>query len=101
MLGMSDLIDRQNLLNNLRRFAPEHFNALVNDLILKEPSAQQWIPCSERLPEYGESVLCYFGTDEDFGVNHIIDEEDGEWFDDGVTAWMPLPEPPYKENSDG
>lgn len=60
-----------------------------------------WIPCSERLPEYGESVLCYFGTDEDFGVNHIIDEEDGEWFDDGVTAWMPLPEPPYKENIDG
>lgn len=37
---MRDLIDRQSLLRNLRRFAPEHFNALVNDLILKEPSAQ-------------------------------------------------------------
>ena len=60
----------------------------------------KWIPCSERLPEYGESVLCYFGEDEDFGVNHIIDDEDGEWFIDGATAWMPLPEPWRGEKDD-
>lgn len=37
---MEDLISRQNLLSNLRRFAPEHFDALVNNLILKEPSVE-------------------------------------------------------------
>lgn len=63
----------------------------------KLPSAQpeqRWIPVSNKLPEYGESVLCYFGEDEDFGLNHVIDEEAGEWFFNGVTAWMPLPGPP-------
>ena len=37
---MSDLIDRQSLLDNLNRFAPEKYNALVNDLIMKEPAVQ-------------------------------------------------------------
>lgn len=61
-------------------------------------SAQQWIPCSERLPYSQEDVLC----DED---GHVIlgfytDEEIG-WHDTHSyriypTAWMPLPEP-YRE----
>jgi len=52
----------------------------------------QWIPCSERLPEYGTAVL----TCDDYGefeINHIIDEDDGEWFWNDVIAWMPLPKP--------
>ena len=53
-----------------------------------------WIPVTERLPEYGLGVLTY-NRDEEFEINHIIDDEDGEWFYDGVIAWMPLPEP-YK-----
>lgn len=51
----------------------------------------QWIPCSEKLPEYGQGVLAYY-EDGDMGVNHVIDEDDGEWFIDGVIAWLPLPE---------
>lgn len=31
-----DLIDRQELLDNLNRFAPEHYSALVNNLIMKQ-----------------------------------------------------------------
>lgn len=34
-----DLISRESLIENLRRFAPEHYSALVNDLIIKEPTA--------------------------------------------------------------
>lgn len=36
---MSDLISRKNLIENLNKFAPEYYNALINDLIMKEPAA--------------------------------------------------------------
>lgn len=35
----NDLISRKSLIENLNKFAPEHYNALVNDLIAKEPTA--------------------------------------------------------------
>lgn len=34
-----DLISRKALIENLNRFAPEHYSALVNDLIVKQPTA--------------------------------------------------------------
>ena len=34
-----DLISRKSLIENLNKFTPEHYNALVNDLIAKEPTA--------------------------------------------------------------
>lgn len=34
-----DLISRELLIENLNRFAPEHYSALVNDLIVKQPTA--------------------------------------------------------------
>lgn len=55
---------------------------------------QTWILCSEKLPEYGEAVLTV-NEDGDYEVNHIIDEDNGEWFYEGTIAWMTLP--PYKE----
>ena len=76
------------------------YNPEVLSNFLKEyfmPSAQpepKWIPVTERLPEYGTQVLAIH-KDGDYEVNHVIDEEDGEWFLNGVIAWMPLPEP-YK-----
>lgn len=33
-----DLISRKSLIENLNKFAPEHYSALVNDLIAKEPT---------------------------------------------------------------
>lgn len=57
-------------------------------------SEQRWILCSDRLPEYGEAVLT-INEDGDYEVNHIIDEDNGEWFYEGAIAWMTLP--PYKE----
>lgn len=59
------------------------------------PSAQQWIPCSERLPEEGIEVVTA-NKDGDYEINHIIDKEDGEWFWEKAIAWMPIPEPPKK-----
>lgn len=92
------------------------------------PSAQpeqQWIPCSERLPErYGwylctlkdGRVNCYYWNNKgewvDNGKKHFFDlynirsrytgeeinpEQEGSvYWTDWVIAWMPLPEP-YKE----
>lgn len=34
-----DLISRKSLIENLNKFAPEHYNALINNLIAKEPTA--------------------------------------------------------------
>ena len=35
---MSDYINRKELIENLNTFAPEHYNALINMLIEKQPS---------------------------------------------------------------
>ena len=34
-----DLINRESLINNLKKFAPEHYNDLIDSLITKEPIA--------------------------------------------------------------
>lgn len=59
-------------------------------------SAQQWIPCSERLPEDG-TYLCW----ESQGFCYIDVFKNGNWnlhnqLNANCIAWMPLPEP-YKE----
>lgn len=36
---MDEYIDRQELIENLNKFAFEHYNALVNQLIIKQPTA--------------------------------------------------------------
>lgn len=59
---------------------------------------QQWIPCSEKLPEVGNTTYLVTvdygkfgcGTGQRFFYNKEIG-----WDDDAVVAWMPLP-PPYK-----
>ena len=75
------------------------------DFLEQMPSAQRWIPCSERLPEARRSVIlstkewtgegCYWETT----TNHVIWKGyrwNATYWDDEVIAWMPLPEP-YKE----
>lgn len=52
----------------------------------------KWIPCSEKIPEYGEEVLTIDGYGE-YEINWIIDTEYLQWFTRGPVAWMPLPKP--------
>jgi len=71
------------------------------DMMVIERNAQQWIPCSERLPEIGQSVLLSVGGM--YSAEGCL-REDGNWAQfrwdaiqrkDMVGAWKPLPEP-YK-----
>lgn len=55
---MAELIDRNSLLANLNKFAPEHFNALVNDLIKKEPIATTEAEIrAKAIDEFAEKLM--------------------------------------------
>lgn len=73
-----------------------------SDVIEKLPSAPQWVPCSERLPEDDTEVFVYLFDPQSPYIAWVCD---GCWFTEEFQvekenypkAWMPLPEP-YKEN---
>ena len=82
--------------------SPDNWNVyselhdMIEDLPLAEP---QWIPVSEKLPKYSDSVLisaCGYEIDigsyycDKWHINGCGPVEDGI-----VIAWMPLPKP-YK-----
>ena len=63
--------------------------ATTDYLIANGVTVQKWIPVTERLPKNGEAILtCYWD-------GWICDQYSP--VDDGVTHWMPLPEPPKGE----
>ena len=51
-----DLISRKSLIENLNKFALEHYNTLVNDLIMKEPTAFDKDKVIERIYNLGELI---------------------------------------------
>lgn len=60
--------------------------------------AMDWIPVTERLPEYGQRVLAYSGKVFKPSVFwYIFYSEDYAMWKNEVTHWMPLPEPPKGE----
>lgn len=73
----------------------------------------RWIPCSERLPEDGQDVLCWYQYFRYGNYNRLWQtygigfQYNGNWGgevsigrDAKVLFWMPLPEPP-EEGGDG
>lgn len=99
---MADLIDRQAVLNLIEQSCCDLEYDCDNVALRKEvealPTAQQWIPCSERLPDKNGY---YLATCERFGRNaekevitDFVELYRGIWIEPGdVIAWMPLPEP--------
>ena len=89
-----------------RKMTCGEISAMVNSI----PSAQQWIPCGERLPETAQDVLITIkDTDEEaaervrVSTGYLVH---GEWFEIigycklvNPCAWMPLPEP-YNEKKE-
>ena len=72
------------------------------DIIEELPSAQQWIPCSERLPDKDGRYLTTNSRIGEWIVDWNIwhNEPKPSWlYNQGVIAWMPLPEP-YEEEEE-
>ena len=92
-----DLIDRQDAIDAIMGKTNDSIvEAQAIDILCDLPSAQQWTPISERLPEEQQIVVTYQKWGE-YKLNLIIDGT--EWYWDGVVAWMPLPEP-YREEAE-
>lgn len=92
---MRDLIYRQEAIDVVNKAVTKEVTLwAIKDLQTVQP--WQWISCTDRLPEYGKEVLTV-NKDGDYEINHIIDEDDGEWFLHGAIAWITLP--PYREDS--
>ena len=76
------------------------------------PPAQQWIPVTEWLPEFGQLVLCTISNSIYFGsikvcrycpADKYVSVPYFDWNENGfpkVVAWMPLPKP-WKGEQDG
>lgn len=91
------------------RFSEKQIRAAIDYAILVINMSQRWIPCTEKLPEVGDTYLvtvtykgevlavdaACFGPD-----CHYIDDmwaTYNDWIEDNpelyhVTAWMPLPD---------
>ena len=102
---MNDLIDRQAAIDAIKTWGlidglaeGQAVEILADEE--KLPSAQRWIPCSERLPESNQCVLVSIKGEVDVDWIAVDSTGYGCWYRCmkdvmSADAWMPLPEP-YK-----
>lgn len=81
--------------------------------IVQQSIVQQWIPCSEKMPEKPFGCLVTIKYESPFTDEELVqilletvgwhdgtwNDRDGEPITEDVIAWMPLPEP-YKRRED-
>lgn len=112
VISLKAAIDALGRIGSLDTYADREY---ATEIFMNLPSAQQWIPCSERLPEeYGEYRITWTTSasknrligDAEYEVTGEWDEVNerfkGEWLLDEyiknypnveVLAWKPLEEP--------
>lgn len=98
----------------VRGIVPDKYDIKALRMAIEALKAQEWIPCSERLPsekEWTDSYIRNKKASEFFVMIKGADRpttlylsRDYYWFDENrdfyeVVAWMPLPEP-YKAESE-
>ena len=106
-----DLLNRWSIADTRKEELIRQIMAdIVTPIVVSQPTINNWIPCSERLPEeYGEYICtmengqvqeCGFVPEKQKGLikGWSTCEADGHKFlrNKDVLAWMPLPEP-YSE----
>lgn len=85
-LQAADAIEKQNVI----------ISGLNETIKMYENETPQWIPVTERLPEYGTTVLVYRYSDrsQSWRVTTSALLSYGDWTLSNVTHWMPLLAPP-------
>ena len=64
---------------------------------------EEWIPCTERLPEKGQYVLCSVDRRDEINECRVIItmfQDNDFWHNGRIYAWRPLPEPLEKEEEE-
>ena len=82
-----------------------HWAEVIADgLIANGVTVQEWIPVNDMLPEEGDRYLCRlksFAFPGSFYQSILRYDkygfQDGGVYEEGVTHWMPLPQPPKGE----
>ena len=95
---MARAIDADRLLKMMSHWKPYMDMDKVRKAVQNMPTLtppNEWVAVEERLPEPTYCVLVYT-TDYSIEVDAL--DSDGEWMSYEVTHWMPLPEPPAKED---
>lgn len=103
-----DLIDRQAAIDAVMGEPSDaHYPSWYADVIRNLPSAQpepHWIPVTEQLPDKDGRYLVTCSKIGAWVVDWNIwhcEPKPGWLWEQGVTAWMPLPEPwEGEENND-
>ena len=109
---MSDLIRRSDAIEAVKRISENytgkgkrdyhpHVDFIVDELKYCVPSAdrpQEWIPCSERLPEKEGHYMCSFKKANRIDSIYVdlAYWTGGRWYGylaNEINAWMPLPKP--------
>ena len=106
VVPVSDCISRQAAINTIQTMYERcdtgditDYRDMMRESIIVLPSGPEWIPVTERVPALREEVLA---TDGNYVwcANRVFYQDATLWEDlssgwtiDGVTAWMPLPEP--------
>ena len=98
---MDDMISRTAAVETVRKAKSV---GQAHRMLLQLPSAQQWIPCSERLPEKPGQYYVSGGDKVWICEFLIIPNFIGGWCNDVanpvVQAWMPLPAPYIPEGEE-
>ena len=92
VISLKAAIDALGRIGSLDTYADREY---ATEIFMNLPSAQQWIPCSERLPEKNGEYLVtrWTGYLQKGLVIDIAKYYEGEWKKAfPVDAWMPLPE---------
>lgn len=72
---------------------------IADHLLANGVTVQRWIPVTERLPEEN-GIYLTFNKKKQYEF-HLFQTGkrmwQGIWEEDGVTHWMPMPQPPKEE----